>query len=63
MPVDPYLLEPLEHYLRTYKVEVAPAAREVLERLRVEHDAAIEDVRRSRAVTGAVLDVEGAARG
>jgi hypothetical protein len=58
VPVDPYLLEPLEHYLRTYGVEVAPAAREVLERLRAEHDAAIEDVRRSRAVSGAVLDVE-----
>ena len=43
VPVDPYLLEPLEHYLRTYKVEVAPAAREVLERLRVEHDAAHRD--------------------
>jgi SNF2 family DNA or RNA helicase len=59
VPVDPYLLEPLEHYLRTYAVDVAPAAREVLERLRVEHDAAIEDVRRSRAVSGDVLDVEG----
>ena len=39
LPVDPYLVEPLEHYLRTYGVEVAPNAREVLERLRAEHDA------------------------
>src|SRR3954447_9610381 len=59
VPVDPYLLEPLEHYLRTYRVEVAPAAREVLDRLRAEYDTAIEDVRRSRAVSGSVLDVEG----
>ena len=59
VPVDPYLLEPLEHYLRTYEVEVAPAAREVLERLRGEYDAAIEDVRRSRAVSGEALEVEG----
>jgi SWI/SNF-related matrix-associated actin-dependent regulator of chromatin subfamily A-like protein 1 len=49
LPIDPYLVEPLEHYLRTFGVEVAPNAGEVLERLRAEHDAAIEDVRRSRA--------------
>src|SRR4051794_18796451 len=30
LPVDPYLLEPLEHYLRTFGVEVAANAREVL---------------------------------
>jgi SWI/SNF-related matrix-associated actin-dependent regulator of chromatin subfamily A-like protein 1 len=59
VPVDPYLLEPLEHYLHTYGVEVAPAARDVLSRLRTEYDAAIEDVRRSRAVSGDVLEVEG----
>ena len=34
LPVDPYLLEPLEHYLRTFGVEVAPNAADVLERLR-----------------------------
>ena len=38
LPIDPYLVEPLEHYLRTYGVEVAANAREVLERLRAEHD-------------------------
>ena len=52
LPVDPYLLEPLEHYLRTFAVEVAPNAADVLERLRAEHDVAIEDVRRSRAHDG-----------
>ena len=49
VPVDPYLLEPLEHYLRTYKVEPAANAAEVLDRLRREHDDAIDEVRRSRA--------------
>jgi superfamily II DNA or RNA helicase len=49
IPLDPYLIEPLEHYLRTYGVEVGGAAQEKLEGLRVEHDAAIGDVRRSRA--------------
>ena len=34
LPVDPYLLEPLEHYLRTFGVEVGANAADVLERLR-----------------------------
>ena len=58
LPIDPYLVEPLEHYLRTFGVEVAANAAEVLARLRVEHDAAIEDVRRSRAHDGPVLATE-----
>src|SRR3954454_21878183 len=58
LPVDPYLLEPLEHYLRTYGVELAPNAREVMGRLRREHDEAIEGVRRSRAHDAAHLDIE-----
>ncbi|HET9740460.1 MAG TPA: SNF2-related protein, partial [Solirubrobacteraceae bacterium] len=58
LPVDPYLLEPLEHYLRVYDVEVAPNAREVLERLRREHDEAIDGVRRSRSHDAPELDIE-----
>jgi superfamily II DNA or RNA helicase len=58
LPVDPYLVEPLEHYLRTHGVEVAPNARDVLDRLRAEHDAAIEDVRRSRSHDGPALAIE-----
>jgi len=58
LPVDPYLVEPLEHYLRTYGVEVAPNAAEVLERLRDEHDSAIVDVRRSRAHDAPALMTE-----
>jgi SNF2 family DNA or RNA helicase len=59
VPLDPYLLQPLEHYLRTYDVDVAAAARDALERLRAEHDAAIEDVRRSRAHDAPPLAIEG----
>jgi SWI/SNF-related matrix-associated actin-dependent regulator 1 of chromatin subfamily A len=58
LPVDPYLLEPLEHYLRRFGVEVAPAAAEVLERLRAEHDEAVAEVRASRAHDAPPLAVE-----
>jgi SWI/SNF-related matrix-associated actin-dependent regulator 1 of chromatin subfamily A len=58
IPVDPYLLEPLEHYMHTFGVEPAANAREVLDRLRREHDAAIEDVRRSRAASGGAVEGE-----
>ena len=58
LPVDPYLLEPLEHYLRLFGVEPAPNAREVLDKLRREHDAAIDDVRRSRAFDAGALAIE-----
>jgi SWI/SNF-related matrix-associated actin-dependent regulator 1 of chromatin subfamily A len=58
LPVDPYLLEPLEHYLLTYDVEVAHNAREVLDRLRREHAEAIDGVRRSRAHDAPGLEIE-----
>ncbi|MEA2310471.1 MAG: SWI/SNF-related matrix-associated actin-dependent regulator of chromatin subfamily A-like protein 1, partial [Solirubrobacteraceae bacterium] len=58
IPVDPYLLEPLEHYLRTYGVVPAPAAQDVLARLRAEHDGAIDSVRRSRAQDAGHLEAE-----
>jgi SWI/SNF-related matrix-associated actin-dependent regulator 1 of chromatin subfamily A len=58
LPVDPYLLEPLEHYLRVFGVEAAPNAREVLDRLRKEHAEAIGGVRRSRAHDAPGMEVE-----
>ena len=58
LPVDPYLVEPLEAYLRTHGVEVAPAARDALDALRAEHDEAVDAVRRSRAQRGEPLPVE-----
>jgi SWI/SNF-related matrix-associated actin-dependent regulator of chromatin subfamily A-like protein 1 len=39
LPIDPYLVEPLEHYLHAYGVEVAPNAADALARLRAAHDA------------------------
>ncbi len=58
LPIDPYLLEPLEHFIRLHNIDVGSNAREALARLRTEHDAAIDDVRRSRAADGDVLDCE-----
>ena len=58
LPVDPYLLEPLEHYLRTYGVEPAANAREVLERLRREHDEAIDGVRPLARTSAPELEIE-----
>src|SRR3954449_11118952 len=58
LPIDPYLLEPLEHFIRLHGIDVGANAREALSRLRTEHDAAIGDVRRSRASDGEVLACE-----
>ena len=58
LPIDPFLLEPLEHYLRTHGVEPSAKAAETLRTLRDEHDRAIDDIRRSRAITGTPLTVE-----
>jgi len=63
VPVDPYLLEPLEHFLRRFGIEIAPNALEVLARLRTEHDAAVGGVRRSKAITGEPLAIEPALGG
>src|SRR3954453_24267431 len=58
LPVDPYLLEPLEHYLRTYGVELSAMARDVMDRLRREHDEAIDGVWRSRSLSAPPLEIE-----
>lgn len=58
LPIDPYLLEPLEHFIRIHSIDVGSNAREALSRLRTEHDAAIDDVRRSRAADGEALSCE-----
>jgi SWI/SNF-related matrix-associated actin-dependent regulator of chromatin subfamily A-like protein 1 len=56
LPVDPWVLEPLEAFLRTHRVEVADSAAPVLADLRVEHDEAIEAIRRSRARSAAPVE-------
>jgi SWI/SNF-related matrix-associated actin-dependent regulator of chromatin subfamily A-like protein 1 len=58
LPVDPYVLEPLEHFIRVHGIDVGPNARERLATLRTEHDAAIGAVRASRAADGAELACE-----
>ncbi|MEA2295519.1 MAG: SWI/SNF-related matrix-associated actin-dependent regulator of chromatin subfamily A-like protein 1 [Solirubrobacteraceae bacterium] len=58
LPVDPYLLEPLEHYLKTFSVDVAHNAWLALQELRSEHERAIGDVRRSRAKDAPPLAIE-----
>ena len=49
LPVDPWVIEPLEVFLRSYDVAVSGGARPTIARLREEHDAAVEHIRRSRA--------------
>ncbi len=58
LPVDAYLVEPLEAFLRDFNVEVGSTARETLDALRAEHDSAVGDVNRSRASEGPELEVE-----
>jgi hypothetical protein len=58
VPIDPYLLEPLEHFVRLHGIDVGANAREALARLRTEHDSAIGAVRRSRASDGDALACE-----
>jgi superfamily II DNA or RNA helicase len=58
VPIDPYLLEPLEHFIRLHSIDVGANAREALARLRTEHDAAIGAVRRSRASDAEALECE-----
>ncbi len=63
VPLDPYLLEPLEHFIRVHGIDVAPNALEALARLRDEHASAIGAVRASRAADGAALECEARLRG
>ena len=58
LPVDPYVLEPLEHFVRLHGIDVGANAAQRLDRLRAEHDAAIGAVRRSRAADGEFLACE-----
>ncbi len=63
VPLDPYLVEPLERFLRVHGADVAPTARPTLAALRTEHDDAIEQVRRSRARDAPPLEAEAALGG
>ena len=58
LPVDPFLVEPLERFMAEHGVDVSANATGVLEVIRAEHDEAVEAIRRSRARTGPELAVE-----
>lgn len=59
LPVDPWVIEPLEAFLRTHDVAVSAGARPTIERLRVEHDEAMESIGRSRSREAApIAEVE-----
>jgi superfamily II DNA or RNA helicase len=52
LPIDPWIVEPLDAFLALHGVAVDGAAAEELADLRAEHDAALEAIRASRATTG-----------
>jgi len=56
VPLDPWVSESLDAFLSLHEVEVTALAQPVLERLRAEHDAAMEAVRRSRATEAEPLE-------
>src|SRR5206468_12914379 len=58
VPLDPYLLEPLEYFIRQYGIDVGQNALLALDKLRTEHDAAIGSVQRSRAADAPELACE-----
>jgi hypothetical protein len=52
LPVDPWVVEPLDAYLARHDVAVDGPGAQVLGELRAEHAAALATIRRSRAVGG-----------
>ena len=61
VPVDPWLLEPLDAFVARHEVALTPAAQAALDRLRAEHAEAAAAIRASRA-TAAPPDPALAAR-
>src|SRR5215210_5265683 len=53
LPLDPWVVQPLDAFLGLHGVEVEASARPALERLRAEHDEAAAAIRRSRATAAA----------
>jgi hypothetical protein len=51
LPLDPWVVEPLDAFLALHGVVVDGAARETLAELRAEHDEAIDAIRASRATS------------
>src|SRR3954463_1214464 len=51
LPIDPWIVEPLDAFLALHDVAVAGSATETLEELRAEHDEALSEIRASRATS------------
>ena len=56
IPVDPYLVEPLDAFLRLHRVEVSGAAAPRLAEMHAEHEAAQRDIAASKAQHAAPPD-------
>jgi SWI/SNF-related matrix-associated actin-dependent regulator 1 of chromatin subfamily A len=57
LPLDPWVIEPLDAFLGMHGTVVDGPAEPVLAKLRAEHDAAAEVIRRSRATEGEAMDL------
>ena len=57
LPLDPWVIEPLDAFLGMHGTAIDGPAEPVLAKLRAEHDAAAEVIRRSRATEGEPLDL------
>src|SRR3954452_20361336 len=51
LPIDPWIVEPLDAFLALHDVAVDGSATETLEELRAEHDEALSEIRASRATS------------
>jgi SWI/SNF-related matrix-associated actin-dependent regulator of chromatin subfamily A-like protein 1 len=56
LPLDPWVVEPLDAFLGRFGIEVDGPAETILRLLRAEHDAAADAVRRSRARSAEPLE-------
>src|SRR6478735_51237 len=63
LPVDPWVVEPLDAFLARHGVQVDGAAAPVLTALRAEHDEALDAVRASRATSGEPIEAVAAVLG
>ncbi len=63
LPIDPWVVEPLDAFLALHGVSVDGPGAEVLDTLRAEHAAALETIRNSRATAGEPLPAVAAVLG
>jgi SWI/SNF-related matrix-associated actin-dependent regulator 1 of chromatin subfamily A len=56
LPIDPWIVEPLDAFVAQFGVVVDGAGALVLDELRAEHEAAVAAIRSSRATSGEAID-------